>query len=87
MVGFVGLNSDVWSCWHNRSTSSGLPLLSVGLAERLIGIAGKHLCSPPPKLPVEDFVDSSYDGQLFSYLRSEDFTYRRRKGELFDSGE
>ncbi len=88
MVVRVGTTGLLRSFSLAEEDSSGLLLLSVGLAERLIGIAGKHVPPPPPKLPVENFVDSSYDGQLpFSYLRSEDFTYRRRKGELFDSGE
>ncbi len=47
MCGRVGTTGLLRSFSLAEEDSSGLPLLSVGLAERLIGIAGKHLCSPP----------------------------------------
>ncbi len=48
MCGRVGTTGLLRSFSLAEEDSRGLPLLSVGLAERLIGIAGKHLCPPFP---------------------------------------
>jgi hypothetical protein len=47
---------------------------------------GKGSVSPLPKLPAEDLFAPTYEGQLpFSYLRSGDFSYRRRTGKNFEA--